>query len=151
MATGTGRISAMLFEDLADRFGLCAFFVLGEGWNVGRRWRRRCSHDVFENPLAAKHGRCAVGIRRHGQDAALTKQTTPRRVLYGHAAEVRAIDVRKTVMLRKSIVNERVVGCQQIDNVVILANDALKQHLGLFAKRLAKVVVEVWKYFVVGP
>ena len=75
-----------------------------------RRRRRRCAQQVLEHPLAAQHDRGAVGIRRHGQDAALPEQAAAVRIGQRHAAELRAVDARDTVVLRQALVDERIVG-----------------------------------------
>ncbi len=44
----------MLVELLADGCG--ATDVGFDGWNIGRRGRRGFADEMFEHPLAAKHG-----------------------------------------------------------------------------------------------
>ena len=52
-----------------------------------------------------------------------------------HAPEVRAVDVRDAVVPRQPLVDERVVGGQQIDDVAVLADDALEEQLRLALER----------------
>ena len=47
------------------------------------------------------------------------------------------------VVAREPLVDECVVGVQQIDDAAILANDRREQHLGLAAERRPQVVVEI--------
>ncbi len=61
------------------------------------------------------------------------------------AAEAIALHVGNAVVARQPLVEERVVGTQQIERAAILADDALDEHLGLDAKRLPQRVVEVGK------
>ena len=47
----------------------------------------------------------------------------------------------------QALVQERVVGVEQIDDAAILAHDALEEQLRLLLERLAQVVVEVEQRF----
>ena len=60
-----------------------------------------------------------------------------------HAAEMRAVDVGNAVVPGQPLVDERVVGGQQLEHRPILAHDAVEEHLGLAPERLPQVVVEV--------
>ena len=46
-------------------------------------------------------------------------------------------------MLRQPLVDERVVGVQQVEHAAILAHDAVEEQLGLALEGLPQVVVEV--------
>ena len=59
------------------------------------------------------------------------------------AAEAAAVDVRNAVVLREPLVEERVVGLQQVEHAAVLAQDALEEQLRLLPERLPQVVVEV--------
>ena len=61
-----------------------------------------------------------------------------------------AVDVRDAVVAGEPLVDERVVGRQQIDDAAILAQLAFEEQLGLALKRLAEVVVEIGKLVGVG-
>jgi hypothetical protein len=50
----------------------------------------------------------------------------------------------------EALVEERVVGAQQVEHVAIVANQAVEQQLGLAAERLAQVVVEVGELVRIG-
>ena len=69
----------------------------------------------------------------------------PRRALIsnGDAAEVGSIDVRNSVVLGQSLVHERVVGVQNVENIAVFANDAVEQQLGFALECLSQVVIEV--------
>ena len=60
-----------------------------------------------------------------------------------HAPELRAVDIRDAVVSRQPLVDERVVRGQQIDDVAILADDAVEEQLGLALQALAQLVVPV--------
>ena len=44
-----------------------------------------------------------------------------------HAAELRAVDVRDAVVLGQALIQERVVGVQQIEQAAVLADDAVDE------------------------
>ena len=46
-------------------------------------------------------------------------------------------------MAREAFVEEGVIGAEEIQNAAVFANDAVGEHFGLAAQRLAEVVVEV--------
>ena len=121
------------------------------GRHVRRRRRRRRAEDVFQNPLAANHRRRARGIRRDREDAALPQQAAALAVpVQRDAPEVAAVHVRNAVVLREPLVQERVVGLEQVEHAAVFAQDALEKQLGFAAERLAQVVVEIGKQPQVG-
>ncbi len=72
----------------------------------------------------------------------MAEQAAARVVLYRDAAELAAVNAGHSVMRRQALVDERVIGVQQVHYITILAHDALKQQLGLAAEGLAQVLVE---------
>ena len=115
-----------------------------ERGNAGNGRRRRRAQQVLENPLAANDRRRSIGIRRHGQDAAVPEQSSAMAVgRQDDAAEAIALHVGDAVVARQPLVEERVVSAQQIERAAILADDAVDEHLGLDSKRFAQRVVEV--------
>ncbi len=88
-------------------------------------------------------------MRCEQQDAALAEDASPHVGGDRHAPELRAVDVWDAVVPGEAIVDEGVVGGQQIENAPILTNHAVEQQLGLTPERLPKVVVEVRKVVVV--
>ena len=83
----------------------------------------------------------STGDVRFGYDVTvrmLPWPSRPRRSSSGqrHAAEVAAVDVRDAVVPRQPLVDERVVGVQQVEDAAVLAHDALEEQLGLRAERL---------------
>ena len=92
-----------------------------------------------------------TGDVRSGYDVTvrmLPCPSSPRRALscrQRHAPEVAALDVRDAVVPRQPLVQERVVGAQQVERAAVLADDAVEEQLGLAPERLAQRVVEVGK------
>src|SRR5207247_5346097 len=76
---------------------------------------------------------------------ALPQQAATRSPIERHTPKMAAIYVRDPVMPRQPLVDERVVGAQEIDNTAVLADDAPGEELGFPVERLAQVVVEVRK------
>ena len=145
MAAGARGLRAMRRHPLAHRQHRARVAVVLELRHVRRRRRRRRAEQVLENPLAAHDRRRAVGIRRHRQDAALAEQPAARAVRpKRHAPEVAALDVRDAVVPREPLVDERVVGAQQVERAAVLAHDARRRRArSRAASACAQRVVEV--------
>ena len=111
--------------------------------NIGRRWRRRRAEHIVQHPFAAQHRRSAVGVGGHREDAALAQQSPRASSVMRHAAELAAIDVRNSVVLGQALIDEGVIGVQQIEHAVVFAHDAAEEHLGLALESLPQVVVEI--------
>ena len=118
-----------------------AFRVL-ERRHVRRRRRRRRAEQHLQHPLAALHRRGAIGHRREQQDAALRQQAAAR-LRQRHAAEAGAGDVGNAVVPREPLVDERVVGGDQIEHAAVLADDAVEEELGFLDERLGQRAVPV--------
>src|SRR5437762_1790915 len=79
-----------------------------EGRHVRRRrWRRRAEEHV-QHPFAAQDRRRAVRNRRQRQNAALPEQAAAIR-WRRHPLELVAGHVRNSIVLRKPLVDERVI------------------------------------------
>ena len=104
------------------------------------------AEDVVEQELAAQHRRRAIGIRRRRQQRALREQAAAL-VFVGqrHAPEPAAVDAGDPVVARKPLVDERVVGVQQLEDAAILAQRAGDKQLGFALERRpsASVVVRI--------
>ena len=113
--------------------------------HVRRRVRRADAEERLQEPLAAGDRRSAGRVRRHRQQRALAQQAAAHVELRGqrHAAELRAIDVRDSVVLRQPLVDERVIRGQQIEDAAILMDDAAEEQLDLALVRRPQVVVEI--------
>ena len=110
--------------------------------HVGRRVGRRRPQDVGQDPLAAKHRRRPHRVRGDGQDAALPEQPAPVPA-HRHAPEVAPLHVGNAVVPREPVVDEGVVGVEQVEDAAVLPHDALEEQLRLAAERLPQPVVEV--------
>ena len=91
------------------------------GWYIARRPGRRRAHEILEDPLAAQHRCGTVRVRGDHQQAAFAQQPAARILGHRDTAEVAAVHVRNAVVLGQPLVDERVVGRQQIEDVAILA------------------------------
>jgi hypothetical protein len=60
-----------------------------------------------------------------------------------HPPEMAAVDMGNAVMPRQTLVQEGVVGVEQIEQAAVVADDAAEQHLRFALERRAQVVVEV--------
>ncbi len=143
MTARARRVLAMRLEPFAHRRQLAALAAFLQRRHVGRRRRRRRAEDRLEQPLAAQHRRRAVGIRRHGQQAALAEQSAAPAVGQRHAPEAVAVDVRNPVVPGQALVHEGVVRAQELDDAAILLQLALEEERRFLQERVAKVLVEI--------
>ena len=81
----------------------------------------------------------------------MPEQTAARRIRERHAAEAIPVYARDPVVPRQSLVDERVVGAQEIHHAAILAKLVLDEQFRLTLERRAKVLVELRKQLDVGP
>ena len=136
------------FHALAQRRWLCpdSALVLSAG-TLGGGGGRRSAQNIGQNPFAALH-RAKSGSAYEVTVRMLPCPSRPRRFVVGqrHAAETgRRRSVRNPVMPRQPLVDERVIGVQQIQHAAVFAHDALEEQLRLAAHGLAQVVVEIGK------
>ena len=80
----------------------------------------------------------------------MAEQAEPVRIGELHLAEARAVDAGDAVVPRQPLVDERVVGAQQLQRAAVLAQDVREEQLGFAAEGLADVVVEVREHQDVG-
>ena len=90
----------------------------------------------------------STGDVRFGYDVTvrmLPCPSSPRRasLRHRHATEVAAVHVRNPVVPRQALVDERVVGVQQVEDAAVLAHDALEEELRLRRNACAELVVEI--------
>ena len=148
VATGAGSTVAVPGHLLAQRRHAIRPVVrrVLQCGHVGRRFRRGSAEHVFQDPHTPLDRRGPVVLHPGDrQEAALAQQPAAAVEVRAEppAAEMRAVDVRDAVVLRQSLVQERVVGGHQVDDVAVLAEHALEQQLGLARERLAQLVVPV--------
>ena len=80
----------------------------------------------------------------------LAEQTAAAVVGQRHAAEVVAVDIRDAVVPRQPLVEERVVGGEQVDDAAVVADLAVDEELGLALHGVAQIVVEIGKGLGIG-
>ena len=90
----------------------------------------------------------STGDVRFGYDVTVSTLPWPSRprragLVSVDAAEVAAVDVRHAVVPRQPLVDERVVGVEQVEHAAVLRDDALEEQLRFLAERLPQLVVEV--------
>src|SRR6266568_5126625 len=95
----------MELEPVANRSGPSTITPLRQRRNIGRR----CTEDVFEQPLAAQDWRSPIGIRRDREQAPMAKQPAALvRVRQRDPSEAAPINTRNTVVPGEPFVQERV-------------------------------------------
>src|SRR5262249_12605773 len=146
VAARAGRIGTMRLDLLAQRLGLhgARLVALLERRHVWRRRNGRRVEKRAEDVLPAVHRRCSGGDRGERQDAALAEQSETIRIRQLHLAETLAVDAGNTVVLREALVEERVVGVQQLEHAVVLAQDVAEEHFRFAPEGTGGVVVELW-------
>ena len=73
----------------------------------------------------------------------LAQQSETIRIGQRHAPEAAAHDVGNPVVLGQTLIDERVVGGQQVEDVAVFAHDAVEQQLRLAAHRVGEGAVEI--------
>ena len=80
----------------------------------------------------------------------MPQQSAPRIIGDGDPAEAAAVHVRYAVVAGEPLVEERVVGGEQIDHAAVFAHDALEEQLRLTEERLPQRIVEIGELVRVG-
>ncbi len=141
------RVRAVHLERLPHRGHLHVTRGVGGPFHqrrhVRRRVRRRHAQERLQEPLAARDRRRAGRVRRHRHQRALAQQAAAHveRRRQRDPAELRPVDVRDAVVLGQPLVDERVVGRQQVHDAAVLVDDAAEEQLrsraGTPARRLS--------------
>ena len=139
VARRAGRVLPVLGQPLAHRQRLLVLHVFHQRRHVAGRRRRRHAEQHFHHVFTAQHRRRPVGKRGERQDAGVAEQPDAIRIGDGDAPERAALYVGDAVMPRQHLVDERVVGGQQVDDAAVLAHDAVEEQLGLARHRLAEI------------
>ena len=113
--------------------------------HVRRRVRRTHAEHVGHDPFAARDRRRAIGFGAGCEERPLAQQPAARLHVRTErdATELAAGDVLDAVMLGQPLVDERVVGVQQVHDAAIVADDRVEQQLHLPPHGLTKRIVEV--------
>ena len=135
----------MLREALTDRQWPRPRLRFAEiGVDAGRRRRHLQTEDVVQQPLAAQDRRGSIGIRGGGEHGGVGQQSAALiRVRQRDAAEAAAVDTRNPIMPREPLVDERVVGAEQVEHAAILGDRAGDKQLRFALERFEQAVVEV--------
>ena len=98
------------------------------------------SSKFSQDPFSAEDGRSARRIRGDGEDAGLGENAAAVGIGWEiDAAELRAFDVRDAVESGQALVQEGVVGREEIGDGTVVANDGSKEELGLLLHVAAQV------------
>src|SRR5215813_11355134 len=122
MTTGAARTGAMQRQALADGLRRSCLVICKIGVHARRRRRDGQSQNVVQKKFPAQDGRRAIWIRRCNQQRALRKQSS---ALFGvwqsDATETAAVNSWNPVMPRQTLIDERVVGVQEVIDASVLA------------------------------
>ena len=143
LQAGLSRCMRQLLGHRQELAVLRALAVSSRSGTFGRRRRRRAAEQHLEHPLAAEHRRRAVAVRRQRQDAAVAEQAAPRVVGIRDLAELRPAHAGDAVVPRQPLVDERVVGGQQLEHRPIGAHEVVEEQLRLARHRLGERLVVV--------
>ena len=72
----------------------------------------------------------------------MSEQAEPLRIFELNAAEIAAVNALDPIMLGHALIEEGVVGAQEIDDAMILPHLTFDQELGFLRHRLAQIFVE---------
>src|SRR5262245_19535074 len=112
MAPRTCWVLPVLFELVTHRLRrrLLTFVAVLQSWQVWGGGRRRRVEECRQHVCATEDRRRPRSQGRERQDAAVAEQPEPVRIRLLHLPEALAVDAGDSVMLRQSLVDERVVG-----------------------------------------
>ena len=147
MARGAARVGAMRFHARPQRCRRLALDLRQIGFDTGRRVGRTDVEERFEEPLAPLDRRRAGHVRRDRQQRALAEQPAPHVELRSqrHAAELRSVNVGDPVVLREPLIDEGVIGREQVQDAAVFVNDAAEEQLDLAPESFAQRAIEVRK------
>ena len=98
-------------------------------WSGGGGDGRR-AHQLVQHPRSAQHRGSPVAIRGSHQNCAFAQQAPARRIRQSHAPELRAKDGSDPVVPRQTLIEESVIGGQQIDHAAIFEENAADKQFG---------------------
>ena len=152
MTGGAGRVAPVRLQLLPHRLrrGRRAFVAFLERRDVRRRRGRRRVQERTQNVLAAKHWRGSGRNRGERQDAPLSQKASPVGIGQLHLAKALAVNTPDAVVLGEPLVDERVVGAQQLEGASVPPHDVAEEQLCLQAERLSGVVVEIGEHQQIG-
>ncbi len=146
-----GRVGAMGLHLLAHRrWAVVAGGIAGPGLerrHDGRRIGGRHTDEELQHPVAANRRRRTSRLRGHREEGSLAQQApaVALALIELDAAEFAALDSRNAVEPRQPVVDEGVVGGEQIEDAAVFLHQAGEQQLDFLTEGLAQVVIEVGK------
>ena len=147
MARRTRRVLPVLLH-LAPQRKILARRTLFERRNRRRRRRRRRVQQVLENPLPAQHGRRPRRIGRNRQHTPVRQNPAAAiGAAHIHPPELRTGHPVHAIEARHPLIQERVLGVQQIQQTSVLPHQVLKKQLRLPAHRKPQTVIKIRKLF----
>ena len=126
MAQRAALDGAMRGELLAHGRGT-AHIRLDGGNARWRRWRGS-AEEIFQDPCAARDGRCGRAIGADFQNARLGEETTARTVLrQWHATNGEPLDTRDSVELRESSIHHREIRRDEMRGAEVAAQHVVEE------------------------
>src|SRR5436189_2544885 len=146
MARGTIRIGAMLLHPVTERASQ-RFLAFFEFRDIRRGRRRRSAENIIEHPFAALNWRGASGIGSNRQDAALCEQASTVIAFEADLPKLFSLDAVDPVMMRKLLVQERVIRVDKLQHAAVFPADELEKKLGFLLHRCAQALIESGELF----
>src|SRR5262249_39806467 len=138
------------FQLLAHGQNLAFLVLFGQLRHVGRwRWNR-AAQQRFQDPAPAQHRTGTVWMRRYRENTGMAQDAAPVRVVELHQPHVLALDAGYLVERRQPLVDERILGVDQLQNVPIFSNHVVETKYRFFDHGLGQGVVEFGKELGVG-
>ncbi len=150
VAGGADGFFAVLLHALAQAAGEDGLLLFAQLRDVRRGRRRRGAQDVLQYPLAALDGGGAGGIGGDGEDAALGEDADAAAILENHILEVWTEVLIDPIVAGEAVVEEAVIGGQQLDDTAVPAQKGLKKEFGLLAHVVAQLGAPGGEEFGVG-
>src|SRR5262245_27377935 len=116
MADRARWIRPVLLQPLAERRGGDILRLFAQDRHIGRwRWWRG-PKNLFQDKFPSLYGGCARGHRREREHAGHPHHAATFSAGQAHALKLRAADALDSVMLREPLIDEAVVGPEEIEN-----------------------------------
>ena len=141
---------AVLLHLLPERPGGRGPFLGFQALDTLRRRGRRHAEEVVEDPLASLDRRGPRRVGRDREHAGVGQDAASRGAGQGDPAEPVADDARDAVVPGQPLVDEGVIGVEELEHAPVLAEDRLAEPLGLLEHGLAERLVEVGEQLRVG-
>ncbi len=142
MALVAARLVAVLLQPRPDRLRRLARLLRKVGCGVRRRRRRGRAQQLVQHPRSPQYRRRAVAIRSPQQHRALAQQA--RALFFGQRdlAELGADDAGDAVVASQLVIQERVVGGQEIHHAAVFQKDAADESFRFLREIVPQLFVE---------